>query len=106
LIINEALLEYDVTSVQKYPLTSRTTYMLFQQIAKITLDKDALIHDDRVDALAGAARFWVERLAQDSQRMINQAQMQNNVNFFANPFGRSNRNTAMQNTIHKYARRH
>ncbi len=104
LIINESLIQKDVSSVQKYALTSRPTYMLFQQMCKITRDKGALVHDDRLDAVASAVRFWVDRLAQDSQKMMAQARTDATLEFFNNPFGRNDGRTPMQRTVHKYAK--
>lgn len=40
------------------------------QLTRITRDRGALAHDDRLDAVAGAAAFWVEKMAKDSQEMV------------------------------------
>jgi hypothetical protein len=37
----------------------------FYQMTRITRDRGCLKHDDLIDALAGAIRFWVERMARD-----------------------------------------
>ena len=37
-------------------------------MTRITKDKGSLKHDDRLDALAMACAFWVEAVAQDSDR--------------------------------------
>jgi hypothetical protein len=68
LIMDPELLEADWRSVQKYPAEMRMTYSLFWQLARITRDKGSLKHDDRLDALAGSCRFWVDRLALDQQK--------------------------------------
>jgi len=68
LIINEHLIQQDVESVSKYPLERRCTYMLMHQICRLTRDKHSLLHDDRIDAVAGAVRFFTERLAQDANK--------------------------------------
>ena len=60
LIFNEDILRKDVASTQGYPTDVRQTYQLFHQMFKITRDKDALLHDDRLDALAWAVRYWVD----------------------------------------------
>lgn len=105
LVINESLLEKDVSSVQKYPITSRASYMLFHQMCKITRDKNALLHDDRLDALTGAVRFWMDRISQDATKMIKQAQTDHTLAFMKDPFGHNKGKNRMQNTKHKYARR-
>lgn len=40
-------------------------YGLFFQMTRITRDKGALIHDDRLDALAIMVAYWVEAMARD-----------------------------------------
>lgn len=37
-------------------------YSLFYQLTRITRDRGALVHDDRLDALAGAVAYWQESL--------------------------------------------
>lgn len=54
LIINESVLQRDADLCKVYATERRSVYQLFFQLAKITRDKDSLIHDDRLDALAGA----------------------------------------------------
>lgn len=68
LVIDDKLLRQDFESISSYPSQSRMTYSLFHQMAKITREKGALAHDDRVDALAGACRPWVALLAQSSEQ--------------------------------------
>lgn len=41
------------------------SYSLFYQMTRLTRDKGSLRHDDRLDALAGAVRYWVESMSQD-----------------------------------------
>ena len=43
-------------------------YSLLYQITRITRDKGALGHDDRVEALAGAVAYWVEQMDADTKR--------------------------------------
>jgi hypothetical protein len=63
LIVNEQVWIDDLAQSQKYPVDQRSTYSLHHQMSRITRDKDALIHDDRLDSLGGAVRHWVERIA-------------------------------------------
>lgn len=69
LIISEELLRQDIDSTSHYPIDTRMTYSLFWQLARITRDKHSLTHDDRLDALAGSVKFWLERLAQDKSKL-------------------------------------
>ena len=83
LIIHEDILSYDVDSTNKYPFDQRDSYKLFHQLTKVTRERGALIHDDRLDAVAGSARKWVERLAVDEKRRIEQKATDENIGFFA-----------------------
>ena len=65
LIVNEEVWADDVRFSNKYPVDKRTVYTLWHQMTKISRDKGALIHDDRLDSLAGAVRPWVDRIAVD-----------------------------------------
>jgi len=51
LVIDPQVIEKDIQTVQNYPSESQVKYMLFHQMTRITKDKGALIHDDRLDAL-------------------------------------------------------
>jgi len=70
LIISPSVLEQDAASVSLYPTNTQLTYRLIHQMKMITRDKGCLRHDDRLDALAGAIRFVIERLDFDTQVMI------------------------------------
>jgi hypothetical protein len=63
LIMNEAIVEEDRDSTARYEPAKRLLYSLFHQLSKLTRDKGSLFHDDRVDALEGAVRYWVKQLA-------------------------------------------
>ena len=45
-------------------------YQLFHQLTHLTVEKNCLQHDDRLDALAGAIQYWNESLAIDEDRAI------------------------------------
>jgi len=82
LIVHTDIIEYDTQSVSKYPLEKRESYKFFHQLAKMTYEKGALLHDDRVDAVAGAVRKWVERIAVDEHVRMEQKETDDNVAFF------------------------
>lgn len=81
LIIPESVWRYDIESVQKYPVTDRPSFMLCHQLPKLTRDRDSLIHDDRLDALAGACRIFVDKMAIDEQQKIEEKYINENVEF-------------------------
>lgn len=68
LVMSEELIVQDWNSLQKYPMATRGTYSLFWQLSRITRDRKSLIHEDRLDALAGSCRYWVGAVAQDDEK--------------------------------------
>jgi len=44
--------------------------MLFYQMTRLTADRGALRHDDRLDALSMAVAYWSEQMAVDEARGI------------------------------------
>lgn len=87
LIANEELITKDIASVQKYPAAQRKTYSWLYQLARISKDKGALIHDDRLDALAAACRVWIEHVALDSEKAVARAKQAAYDTMMKNPFG-------------------
>ena len=65
LVIDQKALEKDFQSVQHYPPESQSKYMLAHQMTRITKEKGALTHDDRLDVLSMAVNYWVEQMAAD-----------------------------------------
>ena len=70
LVVHEDCFREDVESIQRYPAAQRSTYSLWLQMSRVTRDKGALIHDDRLDAVASAVRFWVEALNADHEKTV------------------------------------
>lgn len=70
LIVDMDLIDRDYKSCQHYPTDKATRYMLFYQLTRITRDRGALAHDDRLDALAIAVGYWVEQMAADVDSQI------------------------------------
>lgn len=68
LVFDEDIILNDWPSTERHPTDKRQTFTLFQQILKLTRDPGCLLHDDRIDALAGTVAFWIEHLNQDSSK--------------------------------------
>tara|TARA_R110000822_G_scaffold310397_1_gene443038 strand:- start:2711 stop:4819 length:2109 start_codon:yes stop_codon:yes gene_type:complete len=83
LIVHEDIIDYDFESVSKYPIDKRESYKFFHQMAKVSRQKGALIHDDSLDAVAGSVRKWISRLAVDEKVRMEQKETDENVGFFA-----------------------
>lgn len=73
LVVAEEVVRADDRLVADYTPEKATQYRLFHQMTRITRDKGALAHDDRLDAVAGAVAYWVDSLAQDAQKAAEKA---------------------------------
>jgi hypothetical protein len=62
LVINKALIKKDLDTAEK------PVYSLFYQLTRLTAMRGALVHDDRLDALAGAVAYWVEQMGRDTEK--------------------------------------
>ena len=87
LIVDEKLLAHDWATVQHYPSEKRASYSLFYQLARITRDRDSLMHDDRLDALAGTVRHWIDHLKQDRDKVTAKAKKDNWTAMMKDPLG-------------------
>jgi hypothetical protein len=47
-------------------------YQLVYQLSRITKDRGALAHDDRLEAVAGAVAYWVEQMGRDQELVMSQ----------------------------------
>lgn len=68
LIIDPKVIQKDYDSVQDLPPEKAMKYMLAYQLTRITRDKGALAHDDRLDVLAMAVKYWVDQMAADADK--------------------------------------
>jgi hypothetical protein len=73
LVVDAALIDKDYKSVEGYPTESAAKYRLFFQMTRITRDRGALAHDDRIEAVAGAVAYWVESMNRDTGRAHTEA---------------------------------
>lgn len=71
LIMDTRVIEDDYRTAQLYEADNKFTKTLVYQLSRISYDKGSLKHDDRLDALAIAVNYWVERMGQDENRGIN-----------------------------------
>lgn len=65
LIIDPKVIQKDYDSVQHHPPEKAQRYMLTYQLTRVTKQRGALAHDDRLDALAMGVAYWVEQMAAD-----------------------------------------
>jgi hypothetical protein len=65
LVIDPKVIQKDYDSVQHHPPEKAQRYMLTYQLTRVTKQRGALAHDDRLDALAMGVAYWVEQMAAD-----------------------------------------
>lgn len=75
-VMNQHLLVVDEDVVKKdySPDQSDLQHSLFYQMTRITKERGALAHDDRLDALANAVSYWVDQMGIDADRAAMDAQ--------------------------------
>lgn len=66
MVVDIGLIESDFQSIKEYPIDTGLTYSLIHQMTRLTKEKGALAHDDRLDALSIAVMYWTEQLAADA----------------------------------------
>jgi len=70
LVMDIDVIKRDYESVAHLNDEQAMRYMLFAQMTRITREKGALPHDDRLDALAWGVHYWVEAMAQSQDEEI------------------------------------
>ena len=103
LLVGESSYNGDIDSSLRQSLTGNNQlYQLFYQLSRITFEKGALRHDDRLDALAIAVGYWVEHMEKHIGQGItdyNEEQIEKGLERFMEShnklWGRSERTTWM-----------
>ena len=67
LVVDPDVIKEDFQTIQKYPHESQLKYSLFYQMSRLTRERGAITHDDRLDAVSIAVAYWVEQMAQDAE---------------------------------------
>jgi Holliday junction resolvasome RuvABC endonuclease subunit len=70
LVIDPKVIRHDFESAQSYSAETQLKYQMMYQMSRITRDRGAITHDDRLDALSIAVTYWVEQMAQDASVKI------------------------------------
>lgn len=63
LVVNRQIIDQDIKVINE-----AQKYSLFYQMTRITRDRGALRHDDRLDAVEMAVRYWLESLGRDEDK--------------------------------------
>ena len=70
LVVDPKVIQHDYESAQTYPLESQLKYQLIYQMSRLTSQRGAITHDDRLDALSMAVAYWTEQMAQDADNRM------------------------------------
>jgi hypothetical protein len=70
LVLDPKVIQKDYDSVQNMPPEKGIKYMLTYQMTRITRQRGALAHDDRLDVLAMAVQYWTDQMAADADTEI------------------------------------
>jgi len=85
LIVDQKVIDKDFETAKD------VKYSLFYQMTRITRDRGAITHDDRLDALAIAVAYWTESMGRDNNKAakeIQSAAMEKELkNFSSSVFG-------------------
>lgn len=86
LIFNKEVLTQDVAACTFYDARERSSYSLFHQMQYITRERQSLKHDDRLDALAGALKFFSDLLVVDQQGRMEQMERDAKIDAYRRMF--------------------
>lgn len=86
LIINAAIIDAEVKGLKRYGVKA-VIYSLFHQIANMQPVRNALMHDDRVDGLAGGVRNILMGVALDQEEERKAAEEAAHAEWMRNPLG-------------------
>lgn len=67
LVIDKKIMQYDYDSTLDYIPEEQNRYRFAYQLTRITRDRGSLVNDDRLDALAGAVKFWIDSMAKNRE---------------------------------------
>ena len=70
LILDRRLVIQDYDTVGGYSAETANQYRGLYQLTRITKDRGALRHDDRLDALAMACAYWAEQMSRDTDEAL------------------------------------
>ena len=87
LVVHEQAIEDDWAYCLKHSADKRNQFSLFRQLADITYDRGALVHDDRADCLQALCEFLVGTLAKDDEREAELRKQEEVREWLRNPLG-------------------
>lgn len=107
LVVNLNLIEKDQKTVQQYPLDLRPSYMFFWQLSRLTRDRQALRHDDRLEAVSIGVKYCKDVIAVDTKKALAESRTEKWQGFIADPLGlggNRQQSGTLGNAMQKYMR--
>jgi hypothetical protein len=86
-VIHKRVFESDVKYGKQHSVDSRTQFSMFYQLSNLTTDRNSLVKDDRLEAMAGAVRRWKNVLATDEHKAAEARARATAQAFLADPMG-------------------
>lgn len=68
LLVDPSVLEADLRDIPGVAVAAQAQYRLAYQLSRLTVERGALAHDDRVDAVSLGVQFWKDATAQVVER--------------------------------------
>lgn len=99
-VLHEQVINTDIECNKKHPLETRVQYSLFHQMSNITTDRNCLVHDDRLDALAMLVRSFKGVLATDTDKAVQRRKEEELQEFLSNPMGYIDTNVSISKHTH------
>lgn len=87
LVFTEDAVSEDSATLEAHPAPLRQNYSFFYQFAKISKQRGALAHDDRVDAVEGLCRHFNESLALDQKKKLESLAAKAHAEAISDPLG-------------------
>jgi hypothetical protein len=86
-IVHKRVFESDKKYGAQHGAEKRVLYSVFHQMSSITTDRNSLVQDDRLEAMAGCVRHWKDVLVQDENKAAQARAQAANAEFMNNPMG-------------------
>lgn len=87
IIVHKRVFDSDVECGRQHGHEVRTSYSVWYQLANITKDRNSLMHDDRLEAMAGVVREFKNALMQDEHKAAAARKDAEYMEFRRNPMG-------------------
>jgi hypothetical protein len=102
-VLNQHRLVLDEKIIEQDSKVEEPEYQLLYQLTRITRERGALRHDDRLDALAIAVKFWVEAMARDTNKAVSDSRekaMEDELKKFMDQFHRQHGGSIEDSCLH------